>query len=78
MGGEGRTRRRFYDVHVPAKSPLAEKAPRPIAYLYAIEADIAARPPMSAAPSGTQPSLVEAMQGVGAAVTFDPAPLPNR
>ena len=34
------TRRKFYDVHVATKSPLAEEALRRIAELYAIEADI--------------------------------------
>jgi len=34
------TRRKFYDIHVATKSPLAEQALRRIADLYAIEADI--------------------------------------
>jgi transposase len=34
------TRRKFYDIHVATKSPLAEQALRRIAELYAIEADI--------------------------------------
>ena len=34
------TRRKFYDIHVATKSPLAEQALRQIAELYAIEADI--------------------------------------
>ena len=33
------TRRKFYDIHVATKSPLAEQALRQIAELYAIEAD---------------------------------------
>ena len=33
-------RRKFYDIHVATKSPLAEEALRRIAELYAIEADI--------------------------------------
>ena len=33
-------RRKFYDIHVATKSPLAEEALRRIAALYAIEADI--------------------------------------
>jgi len=34
------TRRKFYEVHVATKAPLAEEALRRIAALYAIEADI--------------------------------------
>jgi transposase len=34
------TRRKFYDIHVATKSPLAEEALRRIAALYVIEADI--------------------------------------
>ena len=34
------TRRKFYDIHVATKSPLAAEALRRIAALYAIEADI--------------------------------------
>lgn len=34
------TRRKFYDIHVATKSPLAEQALQRIAALYAIEADI--------------------------------------
>jgi hypothetical protein len=34
------TRRKFYDIHVATKSPLAEQALQRIAELYAIEADI--------------------------------------
>ena len=34
------TRRKFYDIHVATKSPLAKQALRRIADLYAIEADI--------------------------------------
>jgi transposase len=34
------TRRKFYDIHVATKSPLAEEALRRIAALYAIEAGI--------------------------------------
>jgi transposase len=34
------TRRKFYDIHVATKSPLAEQALRRIADLYAIEANI--------------------------------------
>jgi transposase len=34
------TRRKFYDIHVATKSPLAEQALHQIAELYAIEADI--------------------------------------
>jgi hypothetical protein len=37
------TRRKFYDIHVATKSPLAEQALRRIAELYAIEADIRGR-----------------------------------
>ena len=33
-------RRKFYDIHVATKSPLAEQALQRIAELYAIEADI--------------------------------------
>ena len=33
-------RRKFYDIHVATKAPLAEEALRRIAELYAIEADI--------------------------------------
>ena len=40
MADEGHTRRKFYDIHVATKSPLAEQALRQIAELYAIEADI--------------------------------------
>jgi len=38
------TRRKFYDVHVATKSPLAAEALRRIAALYAIEADIRGKP----------------------------------
>ncbi|WP_428483621.1 IS66 family transposase [Rhodopila sp.] len=34
------TRRKFYDIHIATKSPLAEEALRQIAALYAIEANI--------------------------------------
>src|SRR4051795_741181 len=37
------TRRKFYDIHVATKSPLAEQALQRIAELYAIEADIRGR-----------------------------------
>ena len=40
MADEGHTRRKFYDIHVATKSPLAEQALLQIAELYAIEADI--------------------------------------
>lgn len=38
------TRRKFYDVHVATKSPLAAEALHRIAALYAIEADIRGKP----------------------------------
>ena len=37
-------RRKFYDIHVATKSPLAEEALRRIAALYEIEADIRGTP----------------------------------
>ena len=38
------TRRKFYDIHVATRSPLAAEALRQIAALYAIEADIRGQP----------------------------------
>jgi len=43
MAGEGHARRKFYDIHVATKAPLAEEALRRIAELYGIEADIRGR-----------------------------------
>jgi hypothetical protein len=40
MAGEGHARRKFYDIHVATKSPLAAEALHRIAALYEIEADI--------------------------------------
>ena len=56
-------RRKFYDIHVATKSPLAEEALRRIAELYAIEADIRGTPAENRRSVRQQRSrpLVEAM-----------------
>ena len=46
------TRRKFYDIHVATKSPLAEQALQRIAELLRSKPISAARPLTSAAPSG--------------------------
>jgi transposase len=57
-------RRKFYDIHVATKSPLAEEALRRIAELYAIEADIRGTPAENRRSVRQQRSrpLVEAMR----------------
>jgi hypothetical protein len=40
MADEGHARRKFYDIHVATKSPLAAEALQRVAALYEIEADI--------------------------------------
>ena len=57
-------RRKFYDIHVATKSPLAEEALRRIAELYAIEADIRGTPAENRRSVRQQCSrpLVEAMR----------------
>jgi len=44
MADEGHTRRKFYDVHVAIKAPLAAEALQRIAALYAVGADIRGQP----------------------------------
>jgi hypothetical protein len=44
MADDGHARRKFYDIHVATKSPLAQEALTQIAALYAIEAEIRGRP----------------------------------
>ena len=44
MAGEGHTRRKFYDVFIATKAPIADETLRRIAALYAIESDIRGQP----------------------------------
>jgi hypothetical protein len=64
MAGEGHARRKFYDVHVATKSPIALEALQRIAALYAIESDISGRSAEDRQRERQQHSrpLVEALQ----------------
>jgi transposase len=65
MADEGHARRKFYDVHVATKSPIAHEALQRIAALYAIESDISGRSAAHRQGERQQRSrpLVEALQG---------------
>ena len=64
MAGEGHARRKFYDVHVATKSPIAHEALQRIGALYAIEDEIRGRRPEDRRRERQQRSrpLVEALQ----------------
>ena len=65
MADDGHARRKFYDIHVATKSPLAQEALTQIAALYAIEAEIRGQPAEQRQFVRQQRSrpLVEAMHG---------------